>query len=149
MIRLAHIAVATENVLDLPHGAIGSRDRRLAWAHARQIVMWVAYRHLGNTMATIGRVIGRDFSTVRHGIRQVDRRLREVAGLADQIEIIEAVARRIAAAPGGYLLTLRAGAPVRERAVGELQTDGTREWFELNDQRFQTAMAAAGGQNEL
>lgn len=167
MIRIAHVSMATEIVLGLPANAIGARCRSAQWAQGRQLVMWYAHRRLGLKPPTIAKVMGRDPSTVAHGIAQVDRKLAVSTELAETIEAVELLARSIAGSPEGATATIRIGAPIcehRRRPRTDLpprfppnglapaaaaDRHGEREWYEHNHRRFVAVMRAIHPEREV
>lgn len=58
----------------VPEAAIYSDSRRAEFATARQVVMWMAHRR-GLGVAAIGRALGRDHSTVSHGVAAIGQAL--------------------------------------------------------------------------
>ena len=72
----AHMPDALERVCRaavVPASAIRSGSRKGYLARPRQIFCWIAHRKLARSLSTIGKYIGRDHTTVLHGVRRVDR----------------------------------------------------------------------------
>jgi chromosomal replication initiation ATPase DnaA len=62
------------DITGVPHSDILSPKRDRVTARARQMVMWKAHKE-GHSLPAIGRVLGRDHTSVLHGVRQINRRL--------------------------------------------------------------------------
>jgi len=70
------------------------RSQRQDIVAVRQLAMYLADRHLGASLAGIGRALGRDHSTVLYGVRQIRSRLDADPALAEQARRIADVLRR-------------------------------------------------------
>ena len=58
----------------VPQDDILSPKRDRVTSRARQMVMWKAHKE-GHSLPQIGRVLGRDHTSVLHGVRAINRRL--------------------------------------------------------------------------
>lgn len=74
----------------IPRSLLMSYRRGAALAEARFIIMWLASRHTGKTLSDIGRILGRDHSTVMHGLATIDERRAANPDLAAEIDQFEA-----------------------------------------------------------
>ena len=74
---VADIVSAVSMETGIKPQAIYSNSRRQRVAFARQLVMYVAHRH-GVSHSAIGRALGRDHSTIMHGIRAEAKRRGEL-----------------------------------------------------------------------
>lgn len=54
----------------MPLEKLLGRDRTRPVAMARQMAMYLAHAHTGESLTEIGRVLGRTHATVKHGIQQ-------------------------------------------------------------------------------
>ena len=54
--------------------------RRRPVVYARHRAMFICRRHLGLSYPVIGRLFGRDHTTVMHGVREHGKRLRQMRG---------------------------------------------------------------------
>lgn len=76
-----HRAVIPVSVVSgVPSNKILSNIRRRDIFHARALTTWIAYRTGDLSYAHVGRVMGRDHSTVRHAVHMVDDEIESGAG---------------------------------------------------------------------
>lgn len=83
----------------IAHADLMGRGRARHFARPRQIAMWLCRRCTPCSFPELGRVFGRDHTTVMHGVEQVERLMAAepkfaaaVWGLAAQIDPDEVVA---------------------------------------------------------
>ena len=77
---IADVAGAVSDRLGVPADHVYTRARHRAVTDARQVTCWVAAQ-LGLSYSEIGRQVGRDHTTIWHGVTRVenDPRLRRIA----------------------------------------------------------------------
>jgi chromosomal replication initiator protein len=93
-ISVAHIQAAVCDHFGLRMSDMASARRGRDIAHPRQLAMYLAKTMTAKTLPTIGRLFDRDHTTVMHGIRAVDERLRSDAELRGDVA---AICERLAA----------------------------------------------------
>lgn len=88
--RLAGILQLVAVEAGLPPELIRGECRQRELVQARWLVMALAQRCLGYSLPRIGRLMGRDHTTVLHGIRSLAALARADATLAARIEALAA-----------------------------------------------------------
>ena len=88
------IVEATAEQFDLDPDVIFSRSRVRDIADARQVIMYLAYKHTDLSSKTIGYKLSRSHVTVLHGIKAVENRLAVEQDFCQQIETIERTLHR-------------------------------------------------------
>jgi hypothetical protein len=68
---LAAVIAATVAVTGVPKLVLTGRSRIKPHAAARHLAMWVSVQCAGHAVAATGRALGRDHTTVLHGLRRV------------------------------------------------------------------------------
>lgn len=76
---------------DVTHGQLLAEGRGTQYvAKARQVVMWACGSLLGMNMVQVGETLGRDRTSVRHGMEYVDGMLQADDDVSDYLEALEA-----------------------------------------------------------
>lgn len=84
------VMAVTADECGLPLRAMRSSIRTKHYAAARHAAMYVAYEHLGYSLATIGEIMGhRDHTTVLHGVRKIRHELEYSWPVKNLVEIIK------------------------------------------------------------
>ncbi len=73
-LRLFYVQAIAERH-GLPVEAVMGRCRQREYVLARQEAMWVLRNRLGDSLPRIGRLMGRDHTTILHGIRAHEARV--------------------------------------------------------------------------
>jgi chromosomal replication initiation ATPase DnaA len=68
------IAESVSEKTHIPLDDLLGYTKRQPVARARQFVMWKANK-AGHSLAAIGRALNRDHTTIRHGVREIERQL--------------------------------------------------------------------------
>jgi len=88
------IAAATARAFEVRLGDVLAPTRGVArQARARQAAMWLAARVGCRSLSEIGAALGRDRSTVRHGVAAVDHAIRRSPELRRQLQALETAIR--------------------------------------------------------
>ena len=87
---LSEIIDATARTYGLTHAQLMCRSRRRTLVVPRQLAMYLCRRLTDASLAEIGRALGRDHSTVIHGIRSVESRVASKPQLRYELESIAA-----------------------------------------------------------
>lgn len=93
---LRHIRAAAARMHGLDGDTLSAPGHGPPHLHARQLAAAVA-RRLGYSLPHIGRALGRDHSTILHGLRRFDERCRDAPELHARCGLALDLARRIAA----------------------------------------------------
>lgn len=96
-IQMRHLKQAVAEIGGVTVKQLDSKTRQQPIARYRQIIYWLANTRLGHTKASIGRNMGRDHTTITHGVCVVGeyprheghRIANEVMNLAQDIAICE------------------------------------------------------------
>jgi chromosomal replication initiation ATPase DnaA len=80
-------------------GANGRQGLTKTVARAGQLAAWLAHRHTGDSIAGIGRQLGRDHTTVLHALRRMPKILATESEIARAAERLEERIDRLAALP--------------------------------------------------
>ena len=87
---LRDIGELLRNVFGLPESELKGASRGQKVCRARQVGMYLARRHCGESLSEIGRFFGgRTHSTVKHAIQQVERRMEANPELASVVHYCE------------------------------------------------------------
>lgn len=174
---IKHLSAAVEAHYKLPKGSIKSTQRAKRIAIARHMASLIARTELGMSYPQIGYNLGRDHSTVLHGVRAAGKLIQQESFAADY-RIILALAEKFARKEGYFLQALRpappkptlpqrrppAPTPVRavEKSVGAAPRAAQkivsspwddcyppRQWWAENNERFCAAMRKIHPEREV
>jgi chromosomal replication initiation ATPase DnaA len=79
------VLVAVARYYDVTVAGLSSPSRRRELTRPRQVAMFLLHVHLGLSYPAIGRLLGRDHSTIVHGVRRVTQE-EDVEKLAELLE---------------------------------------------------------------
>jgi chromosomal replication initiator protein len=83
------IVETTAECFKINPDVIFSKNRVRDIADARQVIMYLAHKHLALSLTAIGSKLNRLHSTVLHGIKAVEDRIPMERSLAEAVEWIE------------------------------------------------------------
>lgn len=87
-LSIGQIRAAVAIVFDVTAADIASARRDRRYALPRQVVMYLARELTQNGLPQIGRVLGRDHTTVFHGHRAISERIKDDDNLRGKIDML-------------------------------------------------------------
>lgn len=95
---LSDLILFVEHRLDVPRGSVLARDRHPSIALARQLAAWMLRHHRYPQPSTseIGKMLGRDHSTIVNALRRIDRKRQAEPRFRELTDRMLADAARIA-----------------------------------------------------
>lgn len=106
----ADIFAALALLLDIELSTVRGRCRQQWIARPRQVAIWIAWHASMSSTTQIGRLAGRDHTTVLHALTVVERRL--AAGDRETLDVVEAILDVLAGFPPRHALARRAPDPL-------------------------------------
>lgn len=99
-LTIRHVAVIVAEDYGASLALLRGIGRRADVAHARQVAMYLAHHHVGQSASEIGRFFNRDHTTALHAIKTVTRKAEQDDALKDRLQCLGA---RINTAEGEIL----------------------------------------------
>lgn len=84
--KLGEIIWAVEQITGIGARSLMDRSRHPWLVEARWVLFWIGHRRHGYSLPRIGAFMGRDHTTILHGIQQIDRRFSEFETVIGQVE---------------------------------------------------------------
>lgn len=103
---------------------------------ARQVVFYVARKELGVSLPVIAERFGRDHTTILHGIRKIEKLIRQDKELARNVEVLTRMFND--PAPVAALAKGEEPDPIRKPRPKRPRTED--EWFEMADEAHEYMM---------
>ncbi|HXF55659.1 MAG TPA: helix-turn-helix domain-containing protein [Hyphomicrobiaceae bacterium] len=150
IITIRRIAEVTADLLGLERASLCGDTRCQQIVRARHIAWYVANRCYGHSLARIGQRFRRHHTTVMHGVRLIEARLRTDAELQQAVASIRAaldqhtITRPVCPAPSAGLPEC---APPAE--ANKLVRKAQRDWWQEQNDRFVAAMRQAHPEREI
>lgn len=99
-LTIRHVAVIVAEDFNTSLTLLRGSSRKAELAHARQVAMYLAHHHVGQSSPVIGQFFSRDHSTVIHAIRAVAEKAAQDDALKDRLQTL---GERISVAEGQIL----------------------------------------------